>query len=147
MDLQDQHAYMAKTGQWRFTPPTHVVAALHEALLQYNEEGGLPARHQRYANNCKVLLDEMAKLGLRSFLPAEIQAPIIVTFHAPTDPRYQFKEFYERVKAKGFILYPGKLTQVETFRVGCIGCVNEDGMQAAVNAVAEVLREMEVLEI
>ena len=147
MDLFDQHIYMAKTGQWRFTPPTHVVAALHEALLQYNEEGGLPARHQRYANNCQVLLDDMSKLGLRSFLPAEIQAPIIVTFHAPKDPRYQFKEFYERVKAKGFILYPGKLTQVETFRVGCIGHVNQAEMHAAVAAVAEVLREMEILEI
>ncbi|MFJ2363555.1 2-aminoethylphosphonate--pyruvate transaminase [Pseudomonas sp. NPDC087697] len=147
MDLFDQYTYMAKTGQWRFTPPTHVVAALHEALLQYNEEGGLPARHQRYANNCRVLLDEMAKLGLRSFLPASIQAPIIVTFHAPKNPRYQFKEFYERVKAKGFILYPGKLTQVETFRVGCIGHVNQAEMKAAVAAVADVLREMEVLDI
>jgi len=147
MDLFDQHTYMAKTGQWRFTPPTHVVAALHEALLQYNEEGGLSARHQRYAENCKALLDDMAKLGFRSFLPAAIQAPIIVTFHAPKDPRYQFKAFYERVKAKGFILYPGKLTQVETFRVGCIGHVNQAEMHAAVAAVAEVLREMEVLDI
>ena len=147
MDLQDQHAYMARTGQWRFTPPTHVVAALHEALLQYNEEGGLPARHRRYADNCQVLLDGMAALGIRSFLPESIQAPIIVTFHAPKDPRYQFKEFYERVKAKGFILYPGKLTQVETFRVGCIGHVNQAEMQAAVNAVAQVLQEMEVQEI
>ncbi|ROM96755.1 2-aminoethylphosphonate--pyruvate transaminase [Pseudomonas brassicacearum] len=147
MDLFDQHAYMAKTGQWRFTPPTHVLAALHEALLQYNEEGGLPARYQRYANNCRVLLDEMTKLGLRSFLPAAIQAPIIVTFHAPKDPRYQFKAFYERVKAKGFILYPGKLTQVETFRVGCIGHVNQAEMHAAVAAIAEVLHEMEVLDI
>ncbi|ALI03293.1 2-aminoethylphosphonate--pyruvate transaminase [Pseudomonas sp. FW306-02-F02-AA] len=146
MDLFDQHTYMAKTGQWRFTPPTHVVAALHEALLQYNEEGGLPARHQRYANNCQVLLDEMAKLGLCSFLPTAIQAPIIITFHAPKDPRYQFKAFYERVKAKGFILYPGKLTQVETFRVGCIGHVNQAEMRAAVAAIGEVLREMEVLD-
>jgi len=147
MDLHDQYQYMAKTGQWRFTPPTHVVAALHEALLQYNEEGGLAARHARYADNCQALLDGMAAIGLRSFLPAAIQAPIIVTFHAPQDPRYQFKEFYERVKAKGFILYPGKLTQVETFRVGCIGCVDRSGMQAAVDAVAQVLREMEVLDI
>jgi len=147
MDLQDQHAYMAKTGQWRFTPPTHVVAALHEALLQYKEEGGLPARHKRYANNCQTLLNGMALLGLRSFLPEAIQAPIIVTFHAPKDPRYQFKTFYERVKAKGFILYPGKLTQVETFRVGCIGHVNTIDMHAAVNAIADVLREMEVLDI
>ena len=142
MDLFDQHSYMVKTGQWRFTPPTHVVAALHEALLQYAEEGGLPARHQRYANNCQALLDGMAELGVRSFLPAAIQAPIIATFHAPDDPRYQFKAFYERVKAKGFILYPGKLTQVETFRVGCIGHVDAAGMRAAVKAIAEVLQEM-----
>mgnify|MGYP002261463386 CR=1 FL=1 len=142
MDLFDQHAYMAKTGQWRFTPPTHVVAALHEALLQYAEEGGLPARHQRYARNCQALLDGMAELGLRSFLPAQIQAPIIVTFHAPYDPRYQFKDFYERVKAKGFILYPGKLTQVETFRVGCIGHVDAADMHAAVTAIADVLHAM-----
>ena len=142
MDLFDQHAYMAKTGQWRFTPPTHVVAALHEALLQYAEEGGLPARHQRYARNCRALLDGMAERGLRSFLPAAIQAPIIVTFHAPQDPRYQFKDFYERVKAKGFILYPGKLTQVETFRVGCIGDVDAADMHAAVTAIADVLQAM-----
>jgi len=147
MDLHDQHAYMARTGQWRFTPPTHVVAALHEALLQYHEEGGLPARLGRYADNCQVLLEEMARLGLRSFLPAAIQAPIIVTFHAPQDPRYQFKAFYERVKAKGFILYPGKLTRVETFRVGCIGQVGRSTMRAAVAAIAEALREMEVLDI
>ena len=142
MDLFDQHSYMAKTGQWRFTPPTHVVAALHEALLQYQEEGGLIARHKRYASNCQALLDGMAELGLRSFLPADIQAPIIVTFHAPRDPRYQFKDFYERVKAKGFILYPGKLTQVETFRVGCIGHVDAADMGAAVSAIAQALQAM-----
>lgn len=147
MDLHDQYSYMAKTGQWRFTPPTHVVAALHEALLQYKEEGGLPARNARYADNCKALIDGMAELGLRSFLSAEIQAPIIVTFHAPRDTRYQFQDFYERVKAKGFILYPGKLTQVETFRVGCIGHVDRSGIRAAVDAIGEVLREMEVLDI
>jgi len=124
-----------------------VVAALHEALLQYHEDGGLPARQRRYVNNCQVLLDGMAELGLRSFLPAAIQAPIIVTFHAPTDPRYQFKAFYERVKAKGFILYPGKLTEVDTFRVGCIGHVDAAEMRAAVAAIAQALHAMQVLDI
>lgn len=142
MDLHDQHNYMAGTGQWRFTPPTHVVAALHEALLQYNEQGGLPARHARYADNCRALLQGMGELGLQSFLPEAIQAPIIVTFHAPQDPRYQFQDFYERVKTKGYILYPGKLTQVDTFRVGCIGHVDRRDMQAAVSAIGEALREL-----
>ncbi|KAB1070289.1 2-aminoethylphosphonate--pyruvate transaminase [Methylobacterium planeticum] len=144
LDLRDQHLYMQRTGQWRFTPPTHVVAALHEALVQYDEEGGLPARHARYAENCAVLIAGMARLGLRSFLPPGIQAPIIVTFHAPRDGRYRFTEFYEAVRRKGFILYPGKLTELETFRVGCIGSVGPAEMERAVAAVAETFRALNI---
>ncbi|KAF1054633.1 MAG: 2-aminoethylphosphonate--pyruvate transaminase [Stenotrophomonas maltophilia] len=144
LDLHDQHLYMARTGQWRFTPPTHVLAALHEALLQYAEEGGQPARHQRYADNCQALLQGMAELGLRSFLPAAIQAPIIVTFHAPRDARYRFEALYQRVREQGFILYPGKLTRVETFRVGCIGQVQASDLRAAVAAIGQALRDMHV---
>ncbi|MFZ2990394.1 2-aminoethylphosphonate--pyruvate transaminase, partial [Ideonella sp.] len=131
MDLHDQHQYMERTGQWRFTPPTHVVAALGEALLQYREEGGQPARLARYTDNCQTLIDGMAALGFKPLLPAAIQAPIIVTFHAPTDPRYQFKAFYDSAKAQGFMLYPGKLTEVETFRVGCIGAIGRKEMLQA----------------
>jgi 2-aminoethylphosphonate-pyruvate transaminase len=144
MDLHDQHAYMAKTGQWRFTPPTHVVAALAEAVEQFVEEGGQPARLKRYRGNCRALVSGMAALGFKPFLKPDIQAPIIVTFHAPAHPAYDFKRFYDGVKAKGFVLYPGKLTQVETFRVGCIGAIGANEMQQAVNAVAETLREMDI---
>ena len=139
MDLYDQWVYMQKTTQWRFTPPTHVVAAFDCAIEQYLEEGGLAARAARYARNCRTLIDGMGKLGLRSFLPAAIQAPIIVTFHAPDSPRYAFKSFYNAVKERGYILYPGKLTTVETFRVGCMGQLGERGIAGAVEAVAEVL--------
>ncbi len=142
MDLHDQHVYMGKTGQWRFTPPTHVVAALAEAVTQFVEEGGQPARLARYTANCRTLVDGMAALGFKPFLKPEVQAPIIVTFHAPAHPAYDFKRFYDSAKAKGFILYPGKLTQVETFRVGCIGAIGPVEMQQAVNAVAATLREM-----
>ncbi|GJE58716.1 2-aminoethylphosphonate--pyruvate transaminase [Methylobacterium trifolii] len=144
LDLHDQHVYMRRTGQWRFTPPTHVVAALHEALLQYEDEGGLPARHAKYARNCEVLIRGMERLGLRSFLPARIQAPIIVTFHAPADPKYRFADFYAAVRERGFILYPGKLTQVETFRVGCIGHVESADMERAVEAVADAFRALSI---
>jgi len=112
MDLHDQWTYMQKTTQWRFTPPTHVVAAFRAALDQFKAEGGQPARGARYRKNCETLVDGMAALGLRAFLPRELQAPVIVTFHAPSDPNYAFKAFYEKVKARGYILYPGKLTQV-----------------------------------
>ncbi len=142
MDLQDQHLYMAKTGQWRFTPPTHVVAALAEAIAQFVEQGGQPARLERYTDNCRTLVEGMAKLGFKPFLRPEVQAPIIVTFHAPAHPAYDFKKFYAAAKARGFILYPGKLTQVETFRVGCIGAIGRNEMQQAVNAVAEAMAEM-----
>lgn len=142
MDLYDQWSYMQKTTQWRFTPPTHVVAAFDCAIDQYFEEGGLAARGARYARNCRALIEGMAKLGLRSFLPPPIQAPIIVTFHAPASPQYAFRTFYNEVKKRGYILYPGKLTTVETFRVGCMGELGERGIAGAVEAVAEVLAQM-----
>jgi len=142
MDLYDQWVYMKKTTQWRFTPPTHVVAAFDAAIEQYLEEGGLSARGARYARNCRTLIEGMARLGLKSFLPAAIQAPIIVTFHAPDSPNYRFKSFYDAVKERGYILYPGKLTSLETFRVGCMGQLGPRGISGAVEAVEQVLADM-----
>jgi 2-aminoethylphosphonate-pyruvate transaminase len=142
LDLHDQHAYMQKTGQWRFTPPTHVVAALRAAIDQFKDEGGQPARGARYAANCRTLIEGMEQLGFKVFLERKLQAPIIVTFHAPSDPNYTFAEFYQRVRAKGYVLYPGKLTKVETFRVGCIGAIDPNEMQNVVSAVARTLAEM-----
>lgn len=142
MDLHDQHQYMERTGQWRFTPPTHVVVALAEAVQQFIEEGGQPGRLARYRDNCRTLVDGMAALGFRPFLKAAVQAPIIVTFHAPAHPAYDFKRFYAAAKARGFILYPGKLTEVETFRVGCIGAIGRNEMKQAVAAVADALKEL-----
>jgi len=147
LDLHDQWTYMEKTTQWRYTPPTHVVVAFNAALDQLLAEGGQPARLARYAKNCATLIDGMAELGFRVFLKPEIQAPIIVTFLAPADPKYAFKAFYDRVRDKGFILYPGKLTQVETFRVGCIGAIGSDEMRHAVNAVRDTLAEMGIRQV
>ncbi|MBS0342773.1 MAG: 2-aminoethylphosphonate--pyruvate transaminase [Proteobacteria bacterium] len=142
LDLYDQWVYMQKTTQWRFTPPTHVLAALDEAIDQYLEEGGLPARGARYARNCEALVSGLAAIGVRSFLAPEIQAPIIVTFHAPDHPNYEFKRFYAEVKKRGYILYPGKLTQMETFRVGCMGHFGDAGIPGAVDAISQTLEAM-----
>jgi 2-aminoethylphosphonate-pyruvate transaminase len=147
MDLHDQYIYMEKTTQWRYTPPTHVVAALRTAIDQFQEEGGQPARLARYESNCKTLVDGMAALGFRPFLEPAVQAPIIVTFHAPADPAYDFKAFYAATRERGYILYPGKLTQVETFRVGCIGAIDANEMRNVVSAVAETLRELGIRQV
>lgn len=144
LDLYDQWVYMNKTTQWRYTPPTHVVAALDCAVEQYLQEGGLAARGARYARNCQVLIEAMAKLGLKSYVAPSIQAPIIVTFQAPDDSNYDFKTFYQGVKKRGYLLYPGKLTTVETFRVGCIGHFGEAGIPGAVAAIADTLKAMGV---
>jgi 2-aminoethylphosphonate-pyruvate transaminase len=147
LDLYDQWTYMERTMQWRYTPPTHVVVALDAALEQYVAAGGQPARFARYQANYETLVAGMRELGFRAFLDSKIQAPIIVTFHAPPDPKYGFKEFYDRVRDKGFILYPGKLTQVETFRIGCIGAIGSAEMRHAVNAVRDTLREMGIRQV
>jgi len=147
MDLHDQYVYMEKTTQWRYTPPTHVVAALRVAVDQFIEEGGQPARLARYIRNCETLVAGMAELGFRPFLSPAVQAPIIVTFHAPADPAYDFRTFYEKTRERGYILYPGKLTQVETFRVGCIGAIDGNEMRNVVGAVGETLKEMGITRV
>jgi 2-aminoethylphosphonate-pyruvate transaminase len=147
MDLHDQYVYMEKTTQWRYTPPTHVVAALRAAVDQYLAEGGQPARLARYRTNTETLVAGMQALGFRAYLAPEVQAPIIVTFHAPADPAYDFKTFYTKVRDRGYILYPGKLTTAETFRVGCIGAIDANEMRNVVAAVAEVMREMGIRQV
>jgi 2-aminoethylphosphonate-pyruvate transaminase len=144
MDLYDQYIYMEKTGQWRFTPPTHVVVALAEAIAQFEEEGGQPSRLARYSRNCQTLVDGMVALGFKPFLEPAVQAPIIVTFYAPDLPGYEFKRFYAAVRARGFLLYPGKLTQIETFRVGCIGAITSHEINQAVHAIALALHDLKL---
>jgi 2-aminoethylphosphonate-pyruvate transaminase len=144
LDLYDQWAAYERSGQWRFTPPTTVVAALAKALEQFHVEGGVAGRGARYRKHCAMLIDGMEKLGFVSFLPRPVQAPIITTWHAPADINYNFNEFYERVGARGFSLYPGKLTQVETFRIGCIGAIGENDIRAALRAIADTAAEMRI---
>ena len=147
LDLADQYDYMQRTGQWRFTPPTHVVAALRAALDQYLAEGGRAARLARYTTNANVLIDRLKQAGLTLFLDEQLQAPIILTFHAPAHPHYQFSAFYNAMRERGFVLYPGKLTQIETFRVGCIGAINSAQLTQAAHAIIDVLTGLGWLNI
>ncbi|WP_420488507.1 2-aminoethylphosphonate--pyruvate transaminase [Paraburkholderia phytofirmans] len=142
LDLHDQYVYMEKTTQWRFTPPTHVVAALRQALDQFIAQGGQAARGARYTQNCAALVNDMKALGFEPFLKPEVQAPVIVTFHAPRDPAWNFANFYAAVREAGYVLYPGKLTQVETFRVGCIGAIDANELHNAVAAIGRALKRL-----
>ncbi len=146
LDLFAQWQGFEKNGQWRFTPPTHVIAALSEALDEHEAEGGVTGRGARYARNHEVLVDGMEGMGFRCLLPRALQAPIIVTFHVPADPNFDFAGFYERLSDKGFLIYPGKLTVADSFRVGCIGRIGEQEMRAALAAIQAVIKEMGVLD-
>ena len=142
LDAHAQWAYMEKTGQWRYTPPTHVVAAFLKALKLHEEEGGVAGRGARYTRNRDVLVSGMQALGFGTLLPERWLSPIIVTFFCPADPAFTFERFYEAMKARGFILYPGKLTVVDSFRIGCIGRLDASVMEAVVEAVRSTLVEM-----
>lgn len=144
LDLCDQWQGFANNGQWRFTPPTHVVAALAQALDEFDAEGGVAGRGQRYRANLAALLSGMRALGFESLLPEDVQAPIIVTFRMPTDPAFDFQAFYQAMARQGFLIYPGKLTVADSFRMGCIGRLNQDDIQAAVGAVRTAMRELGV---
>ncbi len=144
LDLHDQWVFMEKTQQWRFTPPTHVVAAFDRALAEHAAEGGVAGRGARYRRNCQVLVDGMRDMGFKTLLPDALQAPIIVTFHMPSDPRFEFKAFYEKLAQRGYLIYPGKLTKIDSFRVGCVGRLTETDIRGALAAIGEALDEMGV---
>ena len=144
LDLHAQWAAMEATGQWRFTPPTHVVAAFLQALREHQDGGGVAGRGARYAQNRDVLVAGMRALGFETLLDDTWLSPIIVTFFCPADPGFDFAVFYAAMKAKGFIIYPGKLTVVDSFRIGCIGQMDASVMTRVVAAAREALTEMGV---
>ncbi len=126
LDLHDQWACMeANRGKWRFTSPTHTVRAFDQALIELDEEGGIPAREARYRRNQAMLVTGMEDLGFRPLLAREHQSPIITSFHYPEGTGFGFEEFYQRMKSAGFVLYPGKVSRAATFRIGTIGDVHE----------------------
>jgi len=144
LDLHDQWMNFGKTGQYRFTPPIHVIVAFHQALEEFRAEGGAAGRGGRYAENCKVLIEGMSALGFEPLLPKALQAPIIVTFRMPADKAFVFQNFYDKLKERGYVIYPGKLTVADSFRIGCIGRLNADHMRGALKAIREILDEMGV---
>ena len=144
LDVHAQWAHMEETGQWRFTPPTHAVAAFIEALRIHRREGGVAGRGARYAANRDALVRGMRELGFETLLRDRWLSPIIVTFFNPAHPGFLFDEFYERMKTKGFIIYPGKLTVADSFRIGCIGRMDEAVMRQVVDAARRSLAEMGV---
>ena len=139
LDVHDQWANMESTGQWRYTPPTHAVAAFLEALTLHQQEGGVSGRGARYAANRDTLVAGMRKLGFDTLLKDRWLSPIIVTFFNPAHDNFDFQAFYREMKQRGFIIYPGKLTVVDSFRIGCIGQLDSHVMQQVVAAAAESL--------
>lgn len=143
MDLYDQWSSMEINGQWRFTPPTHAILAFDQALNEFEAEGGVEGRGGRYRENCRILVDGMRELGFKTLLPDELQAPIIVTFHMPDDPRFDFDRFYANLSEQGYVIYPGKLTVADSFRIGCIGRLGAEQMHGALAAVARAMSQFD----
>lgn len=144
LDLLGQLKGFEKNGQFRYTPPTHSILAFDQALRELEAEGGVSARAERYRRNHSLIIAGMEDLGFRPYLETSLRSHIITSFHQPEDPKFEFMEFYRRVAELGFILYPGKISQCNTFRIGNIGRLFESDIRALVRAIAEVLEEMQV---
>jgi 2-aminoethylphosphonate-pyruvate transaminase len=144
LDLFDQWQEMeSKEGKWRYTSPTHAICAFAEALAELEEEGGVEARHRRYCENQQRLVRGMEQRGFRALLPAELQSPVITAFYDPC-PGFDFQTFYDLLKQRRFVVYPGKVSQAQTFRIGTIGHVFPDDIDELLDCISDVLREMEI---
>jgi 2-aminoethylphosphonate-pyruvate transaminase len=147
LDLYEQWKGLEANGQFRFTPPTHALVAFHQAMKEHAEEGGVPARGGRYRRNADILIRGMRAMGFATLLSDNEAGPIIQTFLTPRDPNFDFEQFYEELRRRGFAIYPGKLTKRPSFRIGTIGKVDEKVMTGVLKAIAEVLAEMRVTDL
>ncbi|MFC5402215.1 2-aminoethylphosphonate--pyruvate transaminase [Cohnella soli] len=139
LDLYDQWHHMETNGgKWRYTSPTHIVRAFYEALCELQEEGGVAARYERYSRNQSALVTGMRSIGFRTLLPDDLQSPIITSFYYPDDPSFTFVDFYQQLKSRGFVIYPGKISLADTFRIGNIGEVHEEDMRRLIAAIGHV---------
>jgi 2-aminoethylphosphonate-pyruvate transaminase len=143
LDLYDQWQEMeTHGGKWRYTSPTHVVRAFLQALHELDEEGGVEARYRRYAENQQLLVDGLRELGIHALIEPRYQSPIITSFLYPDNGRFTFEQFYHLMKQRRFVLYPGKVSQASTFRIGTIGQVLPDDIRLLVHSVRQVLTEL-----
>ncbi len=142
LDLLAQLKGFEKNGQFRYTPPTHTILAFEQALCELEQEGGVLARESRYRKNHETLIKGMARLGIQPYLPQDVQSCIITAFHTPKDPGFSFDLFYRKLSARGFIIYPGKLTQVDTFRIGNIGRIFPSDIEQLLHAIGETMKEI-----
>lgn len=144
LDLHAQWAFFEKTGNWRWTPPTHVVAALSVACDRHRREGGIAARHARYLASWRRLVDGMRQRGFRTLLPDDVAAPIIATFHDPQHPAYSFQALYDALERRRIVIFPGRLTAQGTFRIGVMGDITEEDVSFVLDAFDEALDEIGV---
>ncbi len=142
LDLYAQWKGLESNGQFRFTPPTHALLAFRRALEELQAEGGIEARYRRYRENNSILMKGMQELGFQAYLPAERQGCIINTFRFPASSRFSFNTFYDALNARGCVIYPGKLTREDCFRIGNIGRLYPEHMHILLQAIAEVKQEM-----
>jgi len=144
LDLLDQLKGFEKNGQFRYTPPTHAILAFEQALKELEQEGGVAGRGARYRENHEALLEGMKRLGFRPYLDPAVQSYIISSFYYPDTERFDFDAFYRRLSDKGFIIYPGKISQAKTFRIGSIGRIFPGDIAALLSAIGSALKEMEI---
>jgi 2-aminoethylphosphonate-pyruvate transaminase len=145
LDLFDQWKYLEETGQFRYTPPIQVLLAFNKALDELEAEGGPGYRAERYKKNAEIILTNMTNIGFKKYLSDENSGYIINTFLYPEDQNFDFEIFYQKLNQKGFVIYPGKLTQADCFRIGNIGDLHEKDMYLLIEAIKEVINEMNII--
>ncbi len=144
LDIYDQWAGLEANGQFRFTPPTLSIMAFQQAMKELEIEGGVAAREKRYKANKSILDEGMHRMDFKQYLAPEIQGHIITSFLYPDTPKFRFNEFYSKLNDRGFVIYPGKLSKADAFRIGNIGQIFPEDVKALLEAIAIVMKEFEI---
>lgn len=142
LNLYAQYDGFNKNGQFRFTPPTHTLLAFNTALNELQQEGGIHERAKRYQQNQTIIHNKMNELGFKRYIDDDLQGYIISSYYYSSDKNWSFTAFYNKLNDRGFVIYPGKVSQADCFRIGHIGRIFKEDSERLAQAIDDVCKEM-----
>ncbi|MGB4407780.1 MAG: 2-aminoethylphosphonate--pyruvate transaminase [Sphaerochaeta sp.] len=141
MNLYDQYKNFSKTLQTRFTPPVQVLYALRQAIIETKQET-IERRYARYTACWEAFVSVVKALELEMLVKEELQSHLITAVLEPENSKYSFDEFHDQARALGFTIYPGKLGNINTFRIANIGDIQVEEMVAFTHFMRDFFKKL-----
>lgn len=143
LNLYDQYKYFLETKQTRFTPPVQTLYALKQAIIETKQET-IEKRFERFTECWNILVKSLKEIGLKMLVKEEFQSHFITAILIPETPKYSFEALHDYARSFGFTIYPGKLGNINTFRIANMGDIKPVEMERFCKVLREYMHSIGV---